>query len=57
MLGGIASALIVFSARRSVIEGHVAVAGTAFIIMWTVARWLLTVIAISLLFSVFTTSA
>jgi hypothetical protein len=33
------------------------VAGTAFIFMWTVARWLLTVIAISPLFSVFTTSA
>jgi membrane protein len=54
VLGGIASALIVFGAPLgSAIQGHVGVVGTAFMLVWTVARWVLTVIAISLLFSVF----
>jgi membrane protein len=54
VLGGIASALIVFGAPLgSAIQGHVGVAGTAFAVVWTVARWVLTVAAISLLFSVF----
>jgi membrane protein len=54
VLGGIASALIVFGAPLgSAIQGHVGVVGTAFMVVWTVVRWVLTVIAISLLFSVF----
>src|SRR5690349_18565778 len=54
ILGGIASALLVFGQPLgSAIQGHVGVVGTAFIVVWTVVRWVLTVIAISLLFSVF----
>ena len=54
VFGGIASALIVFGeSLGSAIESHVPVAGAAFVIAWTVARWVLTVAAISLLFSVY----
>jgi membrane protein len=54
VLGGIASVLIVFGAPLGAAMAHHApFAGTAFVIAWTVLRWLLTIVVISLLFSVY----
>ncbi len=53
-IGGIASALLVFGPSIGHgIEGHIGIAGTAFSVVWTVGRWALTVVLITLLFSVF----
>jgi membrane protein len=52
--GGIASALIVFGVPLgAAIQTHFRVAGAAFIVAWTAARWLLTTALITLLFSFF----
>ena len=54
VFGGLAAALIVFGVPLgTAIEAHVPVAGTAFILVWTAVRWVLTIIVVSLLFSVF----
>ena len=52
--GGVASALLVFGPEIGrVIEGHVGMAGTAFIVAWTIVRWAATVVLVTLLFSVY----
>jgi membrane protein len=54
VFGGAASALIVFGAPIAQgIESHVGIAGTAFSILWPVVRWVLAIILITLLFSIF----
>ena len=54
VLGGIAAVLIVFGAPiGSAIEGHGPLAGSDFVIAWSVVRWVLTVISISLLFAAY----
>jgi membrane protein len=52
VFGGVASALIVFGQSIGTgIDSHIGISGTAFVIAWTVARWIAAVIVISLLFA------
>jgi membrane protein len=54
VFGGVAAALIVLGPSiGSGIAGHIGINGTAFTIVWDVVRWVLAIVFISLLFSVF----
>jgi len=54
VLGGVAAVLVVFGAPLgTAIEGHLSLHATTFTIAWNVARWLITVIFVSLLFSAY----
>ena len=54
VFGGIGAGLIVFGVPiGSAISGHVGITGSAFTIVWTVVRWVVAILAISLLFSIY----
>jgi membrane protein len=54
LLGGIASALLVFGQPLGrLVQQRVALGGTAFVYGWTALRWLVTILAITALFSAF----
>ena len=54
LLGGAAAALLVFGAPIGAsIQSHAPIAGTAFVIAWTAIRWVVTIVAITMLFSVY----
>jgi len=54
VIGGLASALVVFGEPIGHgLAGHVGLHGLAFTIIWTVVRWVLTLILVTILFSVY----
>jgi membrane protein len=54
VLGGMGAALVILGAPiGSGIEGHVPLHGVAFLVIWTIVRWTVTLIAITGLFSIF----
>jgi membrane protein len=54
VLGGAGAALAVLGAPIGAgIEGHVPIHGATFLVLWTIARWAVTFVAISALFAIF----
>jgi membrane protein len=54
VIGGIAAALVVFGEPLGHgIAGHVGITGTAFTVIWTVVRWVVTIILVTALFSTY----
>jgi membrane protein len=54
LFGGTGATLIVFGASiGSAIQGHVGIAGTGFIVVWTIVRWPLAIVLLTLLFSAY----
>ncbi len=52
ILGGIAAGLLVFGEPiGTFIEQHISIAGGAFVWVWTIVRWVATILAITVLFS------